>query len=174
MWTRRAIALSRRDVVLRGLGLAVRPRSPPVGWLPPLKGSYRGGSHLASLGGRAAAPAPHPHAAPAQAAKAPPAGAVRLGPPTRLPRGQAATYRDPRDGSADIVIRDSHGGLSAFSAVCTHAGCTVGYEGGQLVCPCHGGTYSATTGAVTSGPPPSGLAKKRVLESGGAIYAVPD
>jgi thiosulfate dehydrogenase [quinone] large subunit len=102
-----------------------------------------------------------------------PSGAVKLGPASRLPKGQAATYSDPADGSPDILIRESDGGLKAFSAVCTHAGCTVGYEGGVIVCPCHGGEYSAETGEVIAGPPPSGLAPKKVLEAGGQIYAVP-
>jgi thiosulfate dehydrogenase [quinone] large subunit len=102
-----------------------------------------------------------------------PRGAVKLGPGSRLPSGQAATYGDPTDGSPDILIRDEEGNLKAFSAVCTHAGCTVGYEGGVIVCPCHGGEYSAETGEVIAGPPPSGLAPKRVVESGGQIYAVP-
>jgi len=102
-----------------------------------------------------------------------PSGAVRLGPAKRLPAGQAATYSDPADGSPDILIRDEEGGLKAFSAVCTHAGCTVGYQGGVIVCPCHGGEYSAETGEVIAGPPPAGLAPKKVVESGGQIYAVP-
>jgi thiosulfate dehydrogenase [quinone] large subunit len=102
-----------------------------------------------------------------------PSGAVRLGPGKRLPSGQAATYSDPADGSPDILIRDEEGNLKAFSAVCTHAGCTVGYEGGVIVCPCHGGEYSAETGEVIAGPPPTGLAPKQVLESDGQVYAVP-
>jgi thiosulfate dehydrogenase [quinone] large subunit len=102
-----------------------------------------------------------------------PSGAIKLGPGSRLPSGQAATYSDPADGSPDILIRDSSGNLKAFSAVCTHAGCTVGYEGGVIVCPCHGGEYSAESGEVIAGPPPTGLAPKRVVESGGQIYAVP-
>jgi len=102
-----------------------------------------------------------------------PPGAVKLGPGSRLPAGQATTYSDPADGSPDILIRDSGGDLRAFSAVCTHAGCTVGYQGGVIVCPCHGGEYSAETGEVIAGPPPSGLVERRVLESGGEIYALP-
>jgi thiosulfate dehydrogenase [quinone] large subunit len=102
-----------------------------------------------------------------------PTGAVKLGPGRRLASGQAATYADPADGSPDILIRDEEGNLKAFSAVCTHAGCTVGYEGGVIVCPCHGGEYSAETGEVIAGPPPAGLAARRVVESGGKIYAVP-
>lgn len=102
-----------------------------------------------------------------------PEGAVELGPSKRLPAGQAATYSDPSDGSPDILIRDSEGNLKAFSAVCTHAGCTVGYEGGVIYCPCHGGEYNPETGEVVAGPPPTGLAPRRVVESGGNIYALP-
>jgi thiosulfate dehydrogenase [quinone] large subunit len=102
-----------------------------------------------------------------------PSGAVKLGPGKDIGNDQAATYSDPADGSPDILIRGPDGSLKAFSAVCTHAGCTVGYEGGTIICPCHGGEYSAETGEVIAGPPPEGLAPKRVLESGGEIYALP-
>jgi thiosulfate dehydrogenase [quinone] large subunit len=170
-------ALSRRDVLVRALGLA-GVASLGIGGISALaKGSYRGKRNLVSLAKpKAAAPAT-PTATATTPAAAPhpsvPNGAVRLAPSSRLPRGQGATYRDPRDGNPDIVIRGRDGSLKAFSAVCTHAGCTVGYEGGQLVCPCHGGTFDASTGQVVSGPPPSGLAAKRVIESGGQIYALP-
>ena len=71
------------------------------------------------------------------------------------------------------MIRESDGSIKAFSAVCTHAGCTVGYEGGTIVCPCHGGEYSAETGEVIAGPPPAPLEPRRVLEANGKIYALP-
>jgi thiosulfate dehydrogenase [quinone] large subunit len=112
-------------------------------------------------------------AAPPSGARGLPPGAVRLGPGKRLPSGAAATYGDPSDGSPDILIRESDGSLRAFSAVCTHAGCTFGYAGGAIVCPCHGARYSAETGEVIGGPATSGLAAKKVVESGGQIYAVP-
>ena len=102
-----------------------------------------------------------------------PANAVKIGPSSQLPKGQGAIYRDPSTSQPDIVIRQSDGSLDAFSAVCTHAGCTVGYESSQIVCPCHGGTYDPTTGQVTGGPPPAPLAPKKVTEQGGAIYAIP-
>lgn len=132
---------------------------------PGSAGTGSGGGPAAGAGGRGAG----------SGARAPkvPKGAVRLGPGSRLPDGQAATYSDPASGEPDIVIRDSQGRLTAFSAVCTHAGCTVGFEGGVIVCPCHGGEYSASTGEVIAGPPPAPLAPKKVLEAGGQIYAVP-
>ena len=164
-------AFSRRDVLVRALGLAGVATLGIGGVSALAKGSYRSRRSTVSLGhpkaAAAHAPAPAPHHA------AVPPGAVRLAPSNRLPRGAGATYRDPGDGSPDIIVRGTDGKLTAFSAVCTHAGCTVGYEGGQLVCPCHGGTFDARTGAVISGPPPQGLAAKRVVEAGGQIYAVP-
>lgn len=126
-------------------------------------GTAAGGQ--AGAGGSAAAATP--------ASSSLPSNAVKLGPSARLPKGQAATYSDPGDGSADILIRGSDGSLTAFSAVCTHAGCEVGYQGGEIVCPCHGAVYNAQSGQVEAGPAPTGLAPKQVVEQGGQIYAVP-
>jgi thiosulfate dehydrogenase [quinone] large subunit len=102
-----------------------------------------------------------------------PAGAVRLGAASRLPVGQGATYRDPGDGQPDIVIRQANGTLIAHSAVCTHAGCEVGYQGGQIVCPCHGSVFDAKTGAVITGPAVTGLPPRKVIQHAGEIYALP-
>ena len=65
-----------------------------------------------------------------------------------------------------IIIHIGGSVYHAFSATCTHAGCTVGYSSGTIFCPCHGGTYSPNTGAVTGGPPPSGLTAYTVTQSG--------
>src|SRR5262249_19659917 len=141
-----------------------------------LKGSYKvptalGHSHKGQGsgggGGQAAKSEAAPPASSAKAAPSVPSDAVKLGPANALASGH------PADGSPDILIRGSDGSLKAFSAVCTHAGCEVGYEGGVIVCPCHGGEYSAETGEVIAGPPPEGLAPKKVLEAGGEIYALP-
>jgi thiosulfate dehydrogenase (quinone) large subunit len=132
-------------------------------------GASKGGAGSGSSGAGGSAGGSNP----AAGSSSVPSGAVKLGPANRLPSGQAATYSDPADGSPDILIRESDGSLKAFSAVCTHAGCTVGYEGGVIACPCHGGEFSAETGEAIAGPPPSGLAPKKVLEAGGQIYAVP-
>jgi len=70
-----------------------------------------------------------------------------------------------------IVIRLNSTTFEALSATCTHAGCTVGYNASRqtLVCPCHGGTYNVTTGAVISGPPPSGLSKYTTTLNGNVL-----
>jgi thiosulfate dehydrogenase (quinone) large subunit len=101
-----------------------------------------------------------------------PAGAVRLGPASALKPGAAAVYRDPSDGSPDIVVRRRDGSLAAFSAVCTHAGCQVEYLSGVLLCPCHGSEFDAGTGAVLQGPAVTPLAQRRVIQRRGSIYAV--
>ena len=67
-----------------------------------------------------------------------------------------------------IIIHTSSSVYHAFSATCTHAGCAVGYvpSSSVIYCPCHGGTYNATTGAVIGGPPPSGLTNYKITQSG--------
>ncbi len=112
---------------------------------------------------------PHPHGA----ARSLPAGAVKLGAASQLSIGQGATYTDPGDGQPDIVIRQQNGTLVAHSAVCTHAGCTVGYREGQIVCPCHGSIFNAQTGAVITGPAVTPLAPRKVTQRAGEIYALP-
>jgi Rieske Fe-S protein len=146
------------------------PYTGPIASARSLKrGGGAGGESSASRGTAASTSSgPGSSAAPSL-----PSGAVKLGPAGGLPSGQAATYADPADGSPDILIREADGSLKAFSAVCTHAGCTVGYDGSEIYCPCHGGTYSAETGEVTGGPPPAPLTAKQVLEQDGQIYAVP-
>jgi len=101
-----------------------------------------------------------------------PSGAVKLGPASALKADAAALYRDPADGAPDIVVRHRDGSLAAFSAVCTHAGCQVEYASGMLVCPCHGSEFDASTGAVIQGPAVTPLARKRVIQRRGSIYAV--
>jgi cytochrome b6-f complex iron-sulfur subunit len=52
-----------------------------------------------------------------------------------------------------IVINTGGGKYSALSAICTHQGCTVGFNSsaGKVQCPCHGSVYS-TSGSVLNGP----------------------
>jgi thiosulfate dehydrogenase (quinone) large subunit len=110
--------------------------------------------------------------APAHTGPQLPAGAVKLGPSSGLRADAAAIYRDPGDGSPDIVVRHTDGSLAAFSAVCTHAGCQVDLRSGVIYCPCHGSEFDAGTGAVLRGPAVTPLAPKRVIERRGSIYAV--
>ena len=74
------------------------------------------------------------------------------------------------DATKVVVTQPKAGEFKAFSAICTHKGCTVaGVANGTITCPCHGSTYDAATGAVTGGPAPAPLPSKTVKVSGGSL-----
>ncbi|MET1155895.1 Rieske 2Fe-2S domain-containing protein [Arthrobacter sp.] len=56
-----------------------------------------------------------------------------------------------------LVYRPEEEMVEAFSAVCTHQGCTVAPAGDEFHCPCHGSVYSAQDGTVLDGPAPKPL-----------------
>jgi Rieske Fe-S protein len=52
-----------------------------------------------------------------------------------------------------VVTQPVLGTFRAFSAVCTHQGCTVGeVVDGVITCPCHGSRFDVDDGAVVRGP----------------------
>jgi Rieske Fe-S protein len=61
------------------------------------------------------------------------------------------------DGKPVLISQPKAGTIVAFSAICTHMGCTVAPAGKELHCPCHGSTYDAATGKVLHGPAPRPL-----------------
>jgi cytochrome b6-f complex iron-sulfur subunit len=66
--------------------------------------------------------------------------------------------------SPAMLIHGEDGAWVAFSAVCTHLGCTVQFEPqmNRIHCACHGGVYDAHTGKNVSGPPPRPLTAYKV------------
>jgi Rieske Fe-S protein len=69
-----------------------------------------------------------------------------------------------------VVTQPRQGTFQAFTAVCTHKGCTVGTVGGGTInCPCHGSKFSAADGSVVHGPATAPLAKINVSTTGGNI-----
>jgi cytochrome b6-f complex iron-sulfur subunit len=58
----------------------------------------------------------------------------------------------------NILVINTGTTIVALSSICTHQGCTVGYNATakDIECPCHGSVYS-TSGAVINGPAPSAL-----------------
>jgi cytochrome b6-f complex iron-sulfur subunit len=69
-----------------------------------------------------------------------------------------------------ILIRTPDGDLRAFTAVCTHLGCTVEYRSDleQIWCACHNGHYDLN-GKNVSGPPPRPLDEFTVNVRGNQI-----
>ena len=66
-----------------------------------------------------------------------------------------------------ILIMTPEGEYRAFSAICTHLGCTVQYssEEEHIWCACHNGHYDLN-GNVISGPPPRALERYRCFIKG--------
>ena len=62
--------------------------------------------------------------------------------------------------------------FTAFSGVCTHLGCSFGFDADKkrFHCPCHHGLFDMKTGAVIGGPPPRPLDTMPVKVEDGAVY----
>ena len=69
-----------------------------------------------------------------------------------------------------MLIHLQNGKIAAYSAVCTHQGCTVAYQDGQLACPCHGSVFDPSNGAVVYGPAQAPLPKIPIKVQNGGIY----
>ena len=69
-----------------------------------------------------------------------------------------------------VLTQPKSGEFHGFSAVCTHAGCTVGsVSGGTINCPCHGSRFNISTGAVVNGPATSPLPAVNIKVQGTSI-----
>ena len=69
-----------------------------------------------------------------------------------------------------VVTQPESGSFKAFTAVCTHQGCTVAnVSGGTVNCECHGSKYKITDGSVVEGPAPSPLAAKTITVLGDVL-----
>ncbi|MCF6470888.1 Rieske (2Fe-2S) protein [Nonomuraea sp. MG754425] len=69
-----------------------------------------------------------------------------------------------------VVTQPTAGEFKAFSAVCTHQGCTVaGVSNKTINCPCHGSKFSIADGSVAAGPAGSPLEEKPINVDGGKI-----
>ncbi len=96
-----------------------------------------------------------------------PATGRLLAPVDQVPAGGGLIL----SGQRIVLTRDAGGAVHAFSAVCTHQGCTVGsVDNGAIICPCHGSQFNADTGAVLAGPATSPLPAIGVVERSGNIY----
>jgi thiosulfate dehydrogenase (quinone) large subunit len=173
---------SRREAMLKGTVTAVAAVAGLLlGGVAAGLGRLAGGTKNNS--GAAALPSPAQSASPSNTAtgSAGPGGSgsrhpagTALGPAKDVPVGGAASFTDPGSGDPGIVIQATAGKFVAFDAVCPHAGCTVGYDqsAAVIVCPCHGSQFNAATGAVETGPAPTGLKPIPIAEgSDGQLYA---
>ncbi|MEY9842719.1 Rieske (2Fe-2S) protein [Streptacidiphilus sp. EB103A] len=94
------------------------------------------------------------------------AGGTVLAATSDIPEGGGKVFADHKV----VVTQPSAGTFKAFTAVCTHAGCTVSsVSGGTINCPCHGSKFHIADGSVAGGPAPSPLAAQTIAVSGGQI-----
>jgi Rieske Fe-S protein len=83
--------------------------------------------------------------------------------------GQAISATGP-DGADIIITRPTETTVAAYSAICTHEGCTVKAAGTELDCPCHGSVFDLK-GAVLHGPAQRPLRAVQVSLSGDDVVA---
>jgi len=94
------------------------------------------------------------------------AGAGALGATSEIPVGGGKVFA-----SAKVVVtQPAAGQFKGFSAICTHAQCTVDQvSNGTIDCPCHGSQFSVKDGSVISGPASSPLPAAAIKVSGTSI-----
>lgn len=69
-----------------------------------------------------------------------------------------------------VVTQPTEGVFKAFSAVCSHRGCTVASpQRDVMTCPCHGSEFAADTGKAVKGPATAPLLEYRVAIKGDGI-----
>lgn len=125
------------------------------------------------------------------AAAAPPTGTPASAEPTPTPAAEPTSAATPAAGSgkalaktADIpvgggmifpdddvvVTQPAQGTFKAFSATCTHQGCTVGtVANGTINCACHGSRFRIEDGSVAGGPAVRPLPAAAVTVTGDTI-----
>lgn len=89
--------------------------------------------------------------------------------------GGALPYQDPSSGDPAFAVALPGNKLVAYDAICTHAGCPVGFDPQNhlFLCPCHGSVFDpARGGEPLRGPASQPLAELKVaLGPNGEIYA---
>ena len=95
-------------------------------------------------------------------------GGQELAKAADIPEGGGKIFKEQKV----VVTQPQKGEFKAFSAICTHQGCTVStVENGTINCPCHGSEFAITDGSVVAGPAPKPLPAQAIKVSGGSITA---
>ncbi|MYS92846.1 MULTISPECIES: Rieske (2Fe-2S) protein [Streptomyces] len=73
-------------------------------------------------------------------------------------------------GQQVVVTQPEQGRFKAFSAICTHQGCTVAsVSDGTINCPCHGSKYHVADGSVAHGPATRPLPAEQITVEGNSV-----
>ncbi len=85
---------------------------------------------------------------------------------SEIPVGGGKVFKDRKV----VVTQPSRGSFQAFSAVCTHRGCTVAtVEDNLIKCFCHGSRYGLQNAEVKAGPAPKPLPEYPVRVANGQV-----
>jgi nitrite reductase/ring-hydroxylating ferredoxin subunit len=96
------------------------------------------------------------------------AGGTAIASESEVAPGSAHKFKD--SGNPAVLVHLDNGDFVAYSAVCTHQGCTVAYKDGNLACPCHGSVFDPADGAaVVAGPAQRPLPEIPVKVEGGEV-----
>jgi nitrite reductase/ring-hydroxylating ferredoxin subunit len=96
------------------------------------------------------------------------AGGKAIASESEVAPGSALTFKD--SGNPAVLVHLDNGDFVAYSAICTHQGCTVAYKKGDLACPCHGSMFDPANGAaVVRGPATRPLPEIPVKVEGGEV-----
>ncbi|MGN9809201.1 Rieske (2Fe-2S) protein [Micromonospora sp. BQ11] len=112
--------------------------------------------------------APPPVAAGTPDGTAPPAAgaAPTLARVADIPVGGGRIFAD----QGVVLTQPAAGTIKAFSARCTHQGCTVtSVDDGTIICACHNSVFDIADGAVRSGPAKQPLPETPVVVAGDDI-----
>ncbi|MGH3147502.1 MAG: ubiquinol-cytochrome c reductase iron-sulfur subunit, partial [Rubrobacter sp.] len=95
-------------------------------------------------------------------------GGAAIAQESQVAPGSAFKFKD--GGQPAVLVHLQSGDFVAYSAVCTHQGCTVAFNNDQFACPCHGSIFDpANSAAVVTGPATSPLPEIPVTVEGGQI-----
>ncbi|MFK0219223.1 Rieske (2Fe-2S) protein [Streptomyces vinaceus] len=132
-------------------------------------------SGCGSDGGTEAAADNAPGSAPGSAQGEPSAGAAAgggagtgqaLAQTADIPVGGGKVFKDQKV----VVTQPMAGQFKAFSATCTHQGCSVAtVKDGNIVCPCHQSLFKISDGSVAGGPATRPLAAAKIAVEGDKI-----
>ncbi|GGY09163.1 Rieske (2Fe-2S) protein [Streptomyces djakartensis] len=100
-----------------------------------------------------------------QGASSTPAGR-ELATTDEIPVGGGKIFKEEKV----VVTQPERGRFKAFSAICTHQGCTVGsVSDGTIDCPCHGSRFKIADGSVAHGPAARPLPAEQITVEGDSV-----
>jgi Rieske Fe-S protein len=99
--------------------------------------------------------------------QSPAASGQELAKTSDIPVGGGKIFKDQKV----VVTQPTKDDFKAFSAICTHQGCTVStVSDGTINCPCHGSKYKIENAAVAHGPATRPLPAKKITVEGNSIH----